>query len=399
MLPKCDTARVIMHLDMDAFFASVEQLDNPELRGKPVIVGGSERGVVSAASYEARVYGVRSAMPSAQARRLCPHGVFVPVRGARYAELSRQVFDVVREFSPLVQQTSVDEAYVDASGLERLFGPPREMALDLKARIREATGLTCSIGIAPRKYLAKICSDKDKPDGLYILEEEGIESFLAVLPLREVPGIGPKWQASLAKYGVKHMGDIARFSREFWVERFGDKGGNFLYDRALGIDDSVVTAGGERKSCGSEHTFFENVGDRAELERWLLRQSDKVARRLRRKELYGKTVTVKLRWADFTTLTKARRLAEPTNATRAIHEAAVAIFESIPLRSKVRLIGVTVSNLCPAQRQLSLCMEPDRDLERREKLDQAIDAIKDRFGDEALERGGLLGLGKRKSDS
>ena len=230
------TQRVIMHLDMDAFFASVEQVDNPELKGKPVIIGKSMRGVVSAASYEARKYGVHSAMPVAEARRRCPHGIFISGSKDRYKVVSDVVMGILHNFSPLVEQVSVDEAYLDATGLERIFGQPMEMALAMKQAIFNATGLTSSVGIAPNKYLAKVCSDINKPDGIYCLLPEKVDDFLAALPVGKVGGIGRSMVRILADMNVRTMGEVARYSLDFWIDRFGDKGGRYLFSRSLGED-------------------------------------------------------------------------------------------------------------------------------------------------------------------
>ncbi|MBR6673691.1 MAG: DNA polymerase IV, partial [Mailhella sp.] len=241
-----------MHMDMDAFFASIEQLDDPSLRGKPLIVGGEHRGVVSTCSYEARKFGVHSAMPIAEARRRCPHGIYLRPRLRRYAEMSAIVRETLSRFSPLVEMASVDEAYLDATGLERLFGPVEELGRQLKEAVREATGgLTCSVGIAPVKFLAKISSEQRKPDGLFLLRPEDVPGFLESLPVRAVPGVGKHFAADLAQLGVKTCGDVSRYSEEFWHRKFG-KAGVALWQRAQGIDPREVVPWTPPKSESAE---------------------------------------------------------------------------------------------------------------------------------------------------
>jgi len=272
---------VILHLDMDAFFASVEQLDAPDLRGRPVIIGNSMRGVASAASYEARAFGVHSAMPIARARRLCPAGVFLPVRMSRYKEISVQVMSVLQDFSPVVEQASVDEAYLDISGTERLFGPPQDLARALKDRIKTEIGLTCSAGIAPVRFLAKIASDWDKPDGLTVVEPDRVQEFLSRVPVDKIPGIGKRAREELRLLQVNMVPDILNFSEAFWIDRFGKRGA-VLYRKAQGIDPTPVRPRQPAKSCGAENTFSRDTVDLGELEQWLITQSERVGRELRK---------------------------------------------------------------------------------------------------------------------
>lgn len=278
--------RVIMHIDMDAFYASVEQLDHPEWRCKPVIVGGEERGVVSAASYEARRFGVHSAMPVAQAKKLCPHGVYTRGSMSRYKEKSREVMAVLRDFSPIVEQASVDEAYLDATGTERLFGPPQEMGMRLKTAVKSTTGLTCSVGIAPVKFLAKIASDLNKPDGLSIISPQNMQAFLASMAVRKIPGVGKKFMAALQRIGVENCSDVLRYSKEYWTRQHG-KGGEALWLRSQGIDSREVEPYSEPKSESAENTFSKDTSDKNLLKKWLLRQTERVAANLRKSELKG----------------------------------------------------------------------------------------------------------------
>jgi DNA polymerase IV len=376
--------RRILHLDMDAFFASVELADDPSLKGKPVMVGGSTRGVVCAASYEAREYGVRSAMPTARARRLCPHGVFLPVRMARYMEVSGQVMDVLHRYSPLVEQASVDEAYLDISGTETLFGPPEELARQAKAEIRDTTSLACSIGIAPVKFLAKIASDLDKPDGLYILHEADVEAFLQVLPVREIPGVGARAVEKLETLGVRTAGDVLRRSEGFWIKQLG-KWGKVLFDRARGVDERPVTPYQEPKSESAENTFARDTADREEIARRLLLQSERVARNLRRMGRFGRTVTLKLKFSDFRMITRSRTLPRSTQASQTIFETAVHLLEEADPKTGLRLVGVGVSQFTKGDDQPVLFQ--DEEVERRDNLDRAMDEVRDRFGNKAILRG------------
>ncbi len=369
---------------MDAFFASVEQADDPSLKGKPVMVGGSTRGVVCAASYEAREFGVRSAMPTARARRLCPHGVFLPVRMARYMEISGQIMDILHRYSPLVEQASVDEAYLDISGTETLFGLPEELARQAKAEIWESTSLACSIGVAPVKFLAKIASDRDKPDGLYILHEADVEAFLQVLPVREIPGVGVRAVEKLEMLGVRTAGDVLRRSEGFWVKQLG-KWGKVLFDRARGVDERPVTSYQEPKSESAENTFARDTADREEIARRLLLQSERVARNLRRMGRSGRTVTLKLKFSDFRMITRSRTLPRSTWASQTIFETAIQLLEEADPKTGIRLVGVGVSQFTKGQEQPVLFQ--DEEVERRDNLDRAMDEVRDRFGNKAILRG------------
>jgi len=382
-----DDAIRILHLDMDAFFASVEQLDDPSLRGRPVIVGKGDRGVVSAASYEARVFGVRSAMPVVQARKLCPQGVFVGGRMSRYTEVSRQVMAVLGDFSPLVEQASVDEAYMDITGTRNLFGPPAELARSLQARVREVTGLSCSVGVAPVKFLAKIASDFRKPGGVTIVEPEDVEAFLKDLPVGKIPGVGGKTLPRLAALGVKTCGDVLRYSGEFWERHLGEWG-RVLHARAMGRGSTEIVTHGEAKSSSAENTFERDLADVEELRRWLLRQSERVGHDLRKHGWQGRTVTLKLKFSDFKQITRSLTLKEPTDSDGIIFQTACALLDDVTLSQKVRLIGVGVSNFAKGPRQESLLPDPAK--ERMGKLDKALDAIRGKHGKAALKRGRLF---------
>lgn len=387
-------APLIMHLDMDAFFASVEQADDPSLKGRPVIIGASDRGVVSAASYEARKYGVRSAIPVAQARKLCPHGVFLPGRHRRYREVSRQVMAVVSRFSPLVEQTSVDEAYLDISGLERLFGPPLELARRLKESVRETTGLTCSVGVAPNRFLAKICSDLNKPDGVYILASADVPAFLAGLDPYKISGVGKRLAETLRTLNVRVITDVLRFSRAFWADKVGDKAADFLYARAQGIGSSEIVPYSEPKSSGAENTFARDTRDPEELKRWLLRQAERVGQDLRSDNRFGRTVTLKIKFSDFRAITRSVTLPRPVQVTEDIFRAAEGLLDAQQLSLPVRLIGVSVSGLSHGERQLDLLGDPRE--EARVRLDKALDSLRERHGRDAVTRGRLFGHDKKE---
>ncbi len=384
---------------MDAFYASVERLDAPELAGKPVIVGGAgPRSVVSAASYEARRFGVHSAMPMFQARRLCPQGVFLPVRMARYQEVSRQIMAVLRNFSPVVEQASVDEAYLDASGLERIFGPVEELAQKIKLAVLEKTGLTCSVGLAPVKFLAKIASDQKKPDGCTIIHPERVSDFMDKLPLQKIPGIGGKTLEVLHSLGVRGCRDILNLPPEFWQRRLG-KMGLEIYRRASGQDERAVEPYTDAKSESAEHTFDEDSADPEFLSAWLMRQAERVGASLRRQDLSGRTITLKVKYADFTQITRSLSLDSPTNSTQTIFDAARGLLEQLlPLRP-VRLIGLGISRFGedsgrPGPEQLSLLPAPEagrskkpRDSLKQKALDKALDKARERFGNQAVVRG------------
>lgn len=369
--------RVILHLDMDAFFTSVEQADNPDLRGKPVVIGQSLRGVASAASYEARRYGVRSAMPIVQARKLCPHAVFLPGRMSRYREVSGQVMEIMRSLCPVVEQASVDEAYADVSGMGRVCGPPENLARRLKAEILDRTGLTCSVGIAPNKFLAKIASDWNKPDGLTVILPDDVPAFLQALPLGKIPGVGKHMLEELHGMGVSSVPDVLARPRQYWIDALGKRGA-FLHNRALGIDDSPVTPESEAQSCSAENTLDRDTLDRELLERWLLAQAERVGREVRAMDKKGLTVTLKIKFHDFSSITRSKTLPRPTDITAEIYAAARRLLAAEKLPRPVRLIGLGVSNFRAMQAELPLAADPRRGKNRL--LDQAMDRILDKFG-------------------
>ncbi|MDR0828264.1 MAG: DNA polymerase IV [Desulfovibrio sp.] len=383
--------RWILHLDMDAFYASVEQLDNPDLRGKPVIIGAGARGVVSTASYEARKYGVRSAMPIFEARRLCPKGVFLPGRMRRYVEKSREIMARLQLYSPLVQPASIDEAYLDATGLELVFASAENMARVLQKDIYETCGLSCSIGLAPVKFLAKIASDLQKPAGLTILRHADVPAFLDRLPIGKIPGVGPGMLKKLELMNMRFAGDIQRYPQDFWEKHLG-KAGNLLFERACGVDPRSVHGLADPKSESAENTFAADTKDPVLLSAWLLRQAERVGKSLRRQGLSGRTVTLKIKYADFTQSSKSRTLENPVNSTRAIYETALDLLSGCALQKPLRLIGLGVSKFDTKLKQLPLLSNPaaQQGALRDASLDAALDRLREKFGNGAVVRGKLF---------
>lgn len=382
---------MILHVDLDAFFAAVEQRDRPELRGRPVIVGGGgpdDRGVVSTASYEARRYGVRSAMPLRTAGRLCPEAVFLPVDGARYAAESRAVMAILRRFTPAVEPVSIDEAFLDVTGSRAIFGDGREIASRIREAIGGETGLTASVGVAANKLVAKVASDLAKPDGLLVVPEGGEAGFLAPLAIERLWGVGPKTAARLREQGATTIGGIAALPPDVLVREFGRHGLELL-DRARGIDASPVEDPSGAKSVGHEHTFDVDTSDRETIERTLLGMADGVAGRLRELGVVAGTVTVKLRDSTFRTITRQRPLAPPTDLADPIWAAALELARPELRGIRVRLVGISVSSL-GAPDQLAL-FEPGDD--RRRRAVAAADDLRRRFGERVVTRGRLVGSG------
>ena len=378
---------------MDAFYASIEQLDHPEYKGRPVIVGadpkaGKGRGVVAACSYEARKFGIRSALPISRAWKLCPQGVYVRPRMNRYVEVSQQVMDVFRRYTDLVEPLSIDEAFLDITGSVALLGPTDEIARSIKKAIREATGMTASVGLAPNKFLAKIASDLKKPDGLVVLQEADVDQFLRDLPISRLWGVGPKTEARLHEMGFRTIGQLASASRESLVRTLGSLG-EHLYQLSHGKDDRQVVPDWERKSVGTETTFDEDTDDRDLLLRTILELSDHVAERLRKDEYRARKVTLKLRYSNFSTHTKQHSLDRLIQTGDEIAAVARQLFSQFPLNRKIRLIGVSAGDLHrgredPEQLTLFATSNP------KEKLGHAVDAIKEKFGIDSLRRGSQL---------
>ncbi|MGB7031858.1 MAG: DNA polymerase IV [Syntrophobacteria bacterium] len=385
-------AKAIIHLDMDAFYAAVEVLDNPDLQGKSVIVGGSkERGVVSSASYEARTFGVHSAQPIATAMRLCPQGIFRPVRMWRYKEISRQIFEIFKRFSPLVEPLSLDEAFVDVTGSTRLFGPPEEIAKKIKQQVVAETGLTASAGVAPTKFIAKIASDIQKPDGLTIVPEGKVKEFLGPLPIEKLWGVGERTRKTLAHLGVETIGDLGRVPLELLDRKMG-KHGLHLSLLAQGVDEREVETERQVKSIGHEETYREDILDMTMARRVLLSLATKVAKRLRGHGFVGKTVTLKVKYHDFVQITRSVTLQEPTDDGREIFQSCCDLLSKTEASKRpVRLFGISLSqlDLADKERQLAL-FEQRRGAPKRKRLNRALDTISDKYGDEAIVPGTLL---------
>jgi DNA polymerase-4 len=373
---------MILHVDMDAFYASVEQREQPELQGKPVIVGGARdaRGVVSAASYEAREFGVRSAMPVRTAAKLCPKGHFVPVRMSLYQEVSREVFEIFGRFSPLVEPLSVDEAFLDMRGSERLFGSAVSAARQVRSAIREKLQLTASVGVAPNKFLAKLASDLDKPDGLVVVPTEDIAGFLAPLPVERMWGVGPKAAERLHRAGVRTFADLRKAGPRRLRDLFGSHADKF-YDLAIGRDTRAVTPLSEPKSIGHETTFAEDVDEEQALHGTLVALTDAVAQRVRGHGLKARTVTLKVRDHRFRTITRRRTLAAPTCVTDTLLREVLDLWEAEPREGAIRLVGVSTSGFS-AQAMLFEADDP--------RLDEAVDTVRERYGKSALRRGSTL---------
>ncbi len=395
MIFKTDTNyRHILHVDMDAFYASVEQVDQPDLKGKPVIIGKGKRGVVSAASYEARKFGVHSAMPIFEARRLCPKGVFLPVRMSRYREVSRMIMAILGKYTPLLEKASVDEAYLDVTGTERLLGTPVQVAESIKNQIGRETGLTCSIGMAPNKFLAKIASDLEKPDGLTVIPHEKVKDFLRYLPVQKIPGVGSRTLDILKGLGVVYATDILRIPEDFLIRKLG-KAGRELIDRARGMDDSPVIPASEPKSFSAEHTLSDDTCDMEEIRKHLLVQSERVGQDLRLHGYSGRTITLKIKFANFRTIIRSRTFQDHTSSTSEIYRRATELLDQVDVRQKVRLVGVGVSNLSRGIRQLS--MLDSRRQEKEMALDNAVDRLRQRYGTSILMRGSIVEM-VRKND-
>lgn len=382
-------ARVILHVDMDAFYASIEQRDDPELRGKPVVVGGASRGVVAAASYESRVFGIRSAMPMAEARRRCPDLIRVAPRMAHYQAVSREIFGVFKEFTPLVEGLSLDEAFLDVTSSRRLFGNGRNIAVAIKNRVRERTGLTASVGVATNKLVAKIASDLDKPDGLVVVAEDRVHDVLDPLPVSVIPGIGKQTLSRLHAIGVRTIAEL-RCAPDRELEPVFGRFTRKTRERASGIDDRPVVASRAEKSISNEQTYDTDLCDRRDLQRQLLRLTERTASRLRKAALCAGTVQVKIRQSDFKTFTRQKRLRPPGNGTDQIYAVARELLDAWlngNPDARIRLLGVGCSSLAPAEQPDlfgNAYTSPASD------FDRTVDEIRDRFGSDSVTRARTL---------
>lgn len=384
--------RFILHVDMDAFYASVEVREQPGLAGRPVIVGGSPRGrgVVSAANYEARRFGIHSAMPTARAMRLCPHAVCLPGRMSLYASVSHQIREIFNRYSPLVEPLSLDEAFLDVTDSQRLFGSAAEIANAIKQAISNELSLVASVGIAPNKFIAKIASDLDKPDGFVEVMPEEVQAFLDPLPVSRIWGVGKATGKELDRLGITTIAQLRQQSEAVLQDRFG-KFGNHLWRLANGMDDRPVVSDSEAKSISNETTFDSDISKRDTLRAWLMELTEQVCWRLRQQDLFGRTVQIKLRFADFSTITRSHTLPEATQQTKQVWQAVMALFDKAMQSEsrRLRLVGVGVSGLSDtAQRpQVQTDMFEQPKDTRQTQLDEVADAIKSRFGSGGIRRG------------
>ena len=390
--PADDTGCHILHVDMDAFYASVEIRERPDLAGQPVIVGSpSGRSVVLSASYEARAFGVRSAMPAVRARRLCPQAIFIPPRHSVYSAVSKQVMALFRSVTPLVEPLALDEAFLDVSGAQRLLGSPAWIGAAIRRQVEAEHGLTCSVGIAPCKFVAKIASVHCKPDGLLVVPRDGVLGFLHPLPVSALWGVGARTGETLARLGLRTVGDIARAPLATLQQALGATAGSHLAALAWGRDSRPVTPHTPDKSIGAEETFSADISDPDVIRRELLRLSERTARSLRESGCVARTVTVKLRLANFTTMTRSRTLAEPTDLARQIYATACALHDGSGLdrNAPLRLVGVRATGLAPASSAATQLAFGDRPSGWRE-AERAMDQIAQRFGTGAVRPAALV---------
>ena len=363
---------------MDAFFASVAERDNPELKGKAVVIGMGARGVVSAANYEARKFGIHSAMPVGRARRLAPHAIFLPVDMPRYQEVSSHVMEIFESFTPWIEPISLDEAFLDVSGVGRLLGSPREIAIAIRAKVLAQEGITCSVGIAPSKFIAKLASEHCKPDGMLEIEAEHILSFLHPLPIRAIWGVGPKTAQTLERLGLRTIADIANLPRSTLIRALGEANGASLYELAWGRDYRDVSAHDPTKSISAAETFAQDLDDPVEILTEFLRLSERASARLRDSDLFAKTISIKVRFADFSTINRSKTLPLALDGTQEIFEVVRALYEALHIeRARLRLVGVSLENLmsgAPEQMVLGARESGWR------QADSAIDRARARFG-------------------
>jgi len=391
-MDKQGQSKHIIHLDMDAFYPSVEVLDNPALKGKPVIVGGSkERGVVSSASYEARKFGIHSAQPIAKAKRLCPGGIFLPVRMSRYQEISKQVFGIFHRFTPLVEPISIDEAFLDVTDSIRLFGQPGNIAKKIKQIILTETGLTISAGVAPSKFVAKIASDIDKPDGLTVVHPDDVRDFLDPLPVKKMWGVGKVSQRLLSRLNIHNFRDLRQTPVKVLEKKFG-KHGVKIHLLAMGVDERDVIPDHDVKSIGHEQTFLQDIISLDTVQKELLALGSKVARRMRQKGLKGKTITLKVKYSDFVQITRSVTLPKSIDDGSEIYSVACRLLKKTGVTKKpVRLLGISLSQLSclGTGTQLSL-FDQDRSSQERQRLNTALDSLYEKYGDKSVVPGTLL---------
>ncbi len=381
----------ILHLDMDAFFAAIEVMDDPNLRGKPVVVGSppSQRGVVSTASYEARKFGIHSAMPSRTAGKLCPHAIFLPPRFSRYEQISGQIMKVIESFTPVIEQVSVDEAFMDVRGALRRWKDPVNLARALKEKIRNEVGLTASVGVAPNKFLAKLSSDLQKPDGLTVMpeDENEIAQFLAPLPLTRIWGVGRKTAARMESFGLRTIRDVQASTLSYLESVVGPNWAQHIRDLAFGRDDRPVVTEYEAKSISSEHTFDEDCSDPDLVRQTLIEQAEHVGARLRSSGKKARVGHIKVRFEDFHTITRQVSFPRPSSSDRVLMACALDLLKKEKVAEPVRLLGFGVSGFDDAQTSGQLYLFQEKSDARDDRMDEAVDRLREKFGREIIRRG------------
>jgi DNA polymerase-4 len=383
-----EATATILHVDMDAFYASVAERDDPSLRGKAVVVGAGARGVVLSANYAARKYGIRAAMPVGRAKRMAPHAIFVTPDHQRYSKVSAKVMEIFDSFTPLVEPISLDEAFLDVTGARKLLGTGREIAVEIRRQVEASEGITCSVGIAPSKFIAKLASGHCKPNGILEIPADRILNFLHPLPVNAIWGVGPKTAETLERLGLRTVADIANLPRATLIRALGQASGASLYELAWGRDYRDVTPNEPDKSISAAETFAQDIDDPEEILQEFLRLTEKAAARLRENNYYAKTISIKVRFADFSTISRSKTLPLPIDSTHEIYEIAKSLFLSLNLdRARLRLVGISLDNLSEAAPEQLL-------LGAREKgwreADSAIDRAKLRFGGGSVRPGRLI---------
>jgi DNA polymerase IV len=388
--PPDDTGCTVLHVDMDAFYASATLLSHPDLVGTPVIIGGGNRGVVLSATYEARRFGVTSAMPMARARRLCPQATVLPPDHALYSAISAAVMETFRSVTPVIEPLSLDEAFLDVSGAVRLLGSPAVIGQHVRDTVHDEQGITCSVGVAPTKFVAKLASGLAKPDGMVVVPRDEVVPFVQQLPVGALWGVGERTEEALVRLGLRTVADIAHTPLATLVRGLGEATGHHLHELSWGRDPRPVEREQREKSIGSDQTFDYDIDDAAEIHRRLLALSERTAARMRAAGMAGRTVTLRVRFSDFTTITRSRTLREPTDSGRAIHEAAVGLFDSLGLqRARIRLVGVRLEKLVEASQAPIQGVIGEREHGWRE-ADRAVDRARSRFGSGSVRPASLI---------
>lgn len=375
-----DEMKTILHVDMDAFYASVTELDHPEYKGRPLVVGAGARGVVLSANYAARKFGIRAAMPVSRAQRMAPQAIFLPPDHERYAEVSRRVMEIFFEYTPYVEPISLDEAFLDVTGSRRLFGTGREIATAIRNRVHEQEKITCSVGIASNKFIAKLASGRCKPNGLLEIAPDRILTFLHPLPVSEIWGVGPKTNEELQRLGLRTVADIAKTPLETLRRALGDSAGESLYELSWGRDFRDVIPDAPEKSISAAETFSYDLDDREEILRELLRLSDRATLRMRKRKLRARTIGLKVRFSDFTNITRSKTLPLPINGTHEVFEVARELYDALKIGgARIRLLGVALENLVDESEAVEQPMLGEREIGWRE-AQLAIDRAITRFG-------------------